>query len=191
MPLHPTALRLIETATALVDRDGPEVLTVRRLLDESGVSMGSLYHHLGSFDEILVAVVDGALAAWSDAFLAALRRRGLAAAYAADRVWTRRHPGLAAAVASAGRRGALGASAERFGAALRTWLDENGLARGAPAPLVAALVLGPLTELRRLDGATGRPTTAADLERLAGAVEAALRAIGRADGSVATSRAHP
>jgi len=99
---HPTAARLVDTASDLVDRQGHESLTVRALVEASGVSVGSVYHHLNSIDEVLAVVATRALEAWAASFLGALRRRGYAAACAADRTWARAHPGLSALVVPGG-----------------------------------------------------------------------------------------
>ena len=178
MSEHPTAALLVEVAARIVDRDGVDGLTVRRLVEESGISVGSLYHHVGDIDGLLERVRAEALAEWSGAFTTALGRGGLVAAYEAEGRWRREHPGVAELVDRAGRTGALGEGAVRFGEALRAWLDEQDLARGAPAAVVAALVLGPLLELRRLEGALGRRTTRAELAATAAAVEAGLASIG-------------
>lgn len=174
---HPTARQLLETALVIIDRDGIDALTVRALVQESGVSNGSIYHHLGSLDQLRAAVADEATRIWSNAFLAALRRRGYAASAAADRAWSRAHPGLAKLVAEEGRQGRLGAGAQRFGSELRDWLDTQGLALGAAGHLVAAIMIGPLIELRRLEHSTGRRPTNADFEAIETAVKAALFAL--------------
>ncbi len=161
----------------IIDRDGVDALTVRALVHESGISNGSVYHHLGSLDRLRSAAADEATRIWSTDFLAALRRRGYAAAVAADRAWSRVHPGLARLIDDEGRRGRLGPAAVRFGVELRAWLDSRQLAVGAPGHLVAAVTLGPLVELRRLEHATGRRPTDADLESLETAVTAALSAL--------------
>lgn len=171
------AERLIGTALAIIDRDGIDALTIRALIAESGISNGSVYHHVGSLDRLVAAVADEAVGAWSVAFLEALERGGYAAAAAEDRRWSRTHPGLAALIERNGRCGELGSAARGFGAGLRAWLDSQRLAVGAPAQVVAALVLGPLAELRRLETATGRATHKADFEILEAAVINGLRAV--------------
>ncbi|MBE1548566.1 AcrR family transcriptional regulator [Mycobacterium sp. OAS707] len=174
MPPHPTATRLLQTALLMIDSDGPDALTVRSLVEQSGVTVGSIYHHLGSLDQLRGAVADEALRSWSTDFLAALRERGYAAAAAADRAWSRAHPGLGVLIETTGRLGEMGDAAERFNTELRGWLDSEQLAKGAPAHLVAAIILGPLLELRRLERATGHAVSNAELEVLEKSVLAAL-----------------
>ncbi|MEU5402481.1 TetR/AcrR family transcriptional regulator [Streptomyces sp. NPDC005963] len=50
--------RIVETAGALVDAEGVEAVSTRRLAAELGVSGPSLYHHFRTKDEILDAVAD-------------------------------------------------------------------------------------------------------------------------------------
>jgi AcrR family transcriptional regulator len=161
-----TTKRLLEAALTIIDRDGIDALTVRALVAESGVSNGSVYHHVGSLDRLEAAAADEAIKAWSATFLAALERGGYAAAAAADRSWSRAHLGLAALIERNGRRGELGPAARDFGIGLRAWLDSQRCAIDAPAEVVAAVLLGPLTELRRLEKATGRVTRKTDFDAL-------------------------
>jgi len=53
--------RIITTAVALVDREGLEALTVRRLADDLETGSASLYRHFASRDELLVLMVDHVL----------------------------------------------------------------------------------------------------------------------------------
>jgi len=48
-----TRRRVLESALALVDREGPGALTMRRLGDELGVAAMSLYNHVGGRQELL------------------------------------------------------------------------------------------------------------------------------------------
>jgi AcrR family transcriptional regulator len=50
--------RVVDTALAIVDRDGLDGLTMRRLAGELGVEAMSLYHHVANKDEILDGLVD-------------------------------------------------------------------------------------------------------------------------------------
>jgi AcrR family transcriptional regulator len=171
------AKRLLEVALAIIDRDGIDALTVRTLVAESGISNGSVYHHVGSLDRLVALAADEALRAWSATFLDALCRDGYASAAAQDRCWSRAHPGLAALIERTGQRGELGSAAKDFGIGLRAWLDDQRLAIGVPASVVAALVLGPLAELRRFEMATGRATRRPDFEILEAAVINGLKSL--------------
>lgn len=81
---------MLETAVALVQRDGLEALTMRRLADELGAGAMTLYHYVPSKEALLDAMVDlvfgeievpAADADWK----AALRRRALSTRAALNR----------------------------------------------------------------------------------------------------------
>jgi AcrR family transcriptional regulator len=57
-----TRQRIIDAAAALVDAEGLEAVSVRRLATELGVQGPSLYHHFANKAEILEAVADAAVA---------------------------------------------------------------------------------------------------------------------------------
>ena len=54
-PLNPTSI--VEAALGLVDREGIDALTMRRLGRELGVEAMSIYHHLPNKESVLIAVV--------------------------------------------------------------------------------------------------------------------------------------
>ncbi|RVW07270.1 TetR/AcrR family transcriptional regulator [Prescottella agglutinans] len=177
MPLNPVAQQLLQTALEIVDRDGSEALTIRALVRESGISNGSVYHHLGSLERVRELVAGAALEEWSDEFLTALRSHGYASAAESDGRWARQHPELAKLIETEAKNGRLGHNAKDFGTQLRQWLDDRQLAAGANAHLVAAVVIGPLIELRRQERAIGKRATGKDLAALEDAVTAALGAL--------------
>lgn len=53
--------RIVEAAAALVDAEGLEAVSVRRLATELGVAGPSLYNHVGTKAEILEAVADAVI----------------------------------------------------------------------------------------------------------------------------------
>jgi AcrR family transcriptional regulator len=53
-----TREQIVETALALIDRDGAGELSMRRIADELGTGPASLYWHVGSKDELLDLVFD-------------------------------------------------------------------------------------------------------------------------------------
>jgi AcrR family transcriptional regulator len=53
--------RIIKAAIAVVDADGLEALTVRRLAEDFATGSASLYRHFASRDELLVLLVDHVL----------------------------------------------------------------------------------------------------------------------------------
>jgi AcrR family transcriptional regulator len=50
--------RIVEAAIALVERDGPAALSMRRLGSQLGVEGMALYHHVAGRDELLRAIAD-------------------------------------------------------------------------------------------------------------------------------------
>lgn len=52
-PRHATAQVLILTTVALIEENGPQSITIDQVLDTSGVSRGSLYHHFGDFPSLV------------------------------------------------------------------------------------------------------------------------------------------
>lgn len=52
-PVHPTKGKLLETVNRLIDSEGFEAVGVERVLDESGISRGSLYHHFEDFPDLV------------------------------------------------------------------------------------------------------------------------------------------
>src|ERR1700753_1329198 len=54
-----TRQRIVDAASALVDAEGLDALSMRRLATELGVQGPSLYNHFATKAEILDAVVDG------------------------------------------------------------------------------------------------------------------------------------
>ncbi len=53
--------RIVNAALALVDAEGLDALTVRRLAEELGTGSASLYRHVASRDELLVLLIDHVL----------------------------------------------------------------------------------------------------------------------------------
>lgn len=53
--------RIVVTALALIDREGLDALTMRRLASELGTGAASLYRHVANREELLVEVMDHVL----------------------------------------------------------------------------------------------------------------------------------
>ncbi|MFM8303213.1 MAG: TetR/AcrR family transcriptional regulator [Actinomycetota bacterium] len=70
-PRSLTADEIVEAAGRIVDAHGADALTMRRLADELGVAVTSIYWHVGNRDELVDALVDRLLAD-----LGTLRPRG-------------------------------------------------------------------------------------------------------------------
>ena len=64
--IHPTKARLIETTAELLENQFPEAIQVDEILDKSGISKGSLYHHFEDLGELLEAAQVARYALWVD-----------------------------------------------------------------------------------------------------------------------------
>lgn len=64
--IHPTKARLIETAAELLESQFPQDIQVDEILDKSGVSKGSLYHHFVDLGELLESAQVLRYAQWVD-----------------------------------------------------------------------------------------------------------------------------
>ncbi len=64
--IHPTKTLLIETAVKLLDTQLPHEIAVDEILEQSGISKGSLYHHFEDLAELLEAAQVERYAGWVD-----------------------------------------------------------------------------------------------------------------------------
>jgi AcrR family transcriptional regulator len=176
-----TVQRLLSAALDVYAEKGFEGFTVQAVTAASGVSLGSLYHHFGSFDGLGAALysrcmsdlLDTLTAELGTARSAAAGIRGLVAAYlryARERPAAARFihgssdarfvPAHAALIAEA--------KAPRI-AAMLDWLRPHvraGRVIDIPEPLIEMLLIGPVAETTRrwLAGVPGvDPTAAADV----------------------------
>lgn len=65
--VHPTAVKLMDTVSAMLDGANPNEIYVDDVLRESGVSRGSLYHHFGDYPSLIHATLLRRFAANVDA----------------------------------------------------------------------------------------------------------------------------
>lgn len=63
---HPTRERLIATMADLLDQKAPEQINVDEVLNVSGISKGSLYHHFEDFSDLLEVAYLRRFAAYVD-----------------------------------------------------------------------------------------------------------------------------
>jgi AcrR family transcriptional regulator len=54
---HPTAIKLLDTVSTMLDGDHPNEIFVDDVLHVSGVSRGSLYHHFGDYPALIRATL--------------------------------------------------------------------------------------------------------------------------------------
>lgn len=158
-----TTRRLLDAALAVYARD-PSAFTVHAVVAESAVSLGSLYHHFGSFDGLAAALYAESMAALLDALVASLdgvtaARSGVVALVQAYLRFTKRHRARALFIHASSYAGFLPAHAATVAAAkapriarLVAWLHPHVRAgRITPLPdvLVEMILIGPVAEVAR------------------------------------------
>lgn len=159
-----TAERLVETALTVYADKGPEGFTVHAVSATSGISLGSVYHHFGSFDGLAAALYCRCLANLLDSLLAALEqattaRAGLRALVLAYLQFVQEHPAQAHFLHASSYASFLPAHATVIAEAkaprmarMLAWLRphvEAGTVVDLPIPFTEILVIGPVTEVTR------------------------------------------
>ncbi|MFF5112023.1 TetR/AcrR family transcriptional regulator [Streptosporangium sp. NPDC000509] len=180
-----TRERLLAAALDLYTEKGVDGFTMTAVTATSGVSVGSLYHHFGSFDGLAAALYARCLADLLDALIAALdavpperaggpgegtearAAAGIRAVVTGYLDFTREHRAAARFVhASAyadfltAHTGSIAAEKAPRLTGIQGWLRpyvEAGLVVGLPDELIEMLVIGPVAETARrwLAGAPG------------------------------------
>lgn len=159
-----TAERLLAAALDVFDAAGQPGFTVNAVTTASGVSLGSLYHHFGSFDGLAAALYSRCMAALFDELIAALgrartARTGVRAIVVAYLRFTENNPAAARFIHDSAYTGYLAAHAEQVAAAkaprmaaVAGWLRPRmaaGEIATLPEPLVEMLLIGPVAETAR------------------------------------------
>lgn len=159
-----TAERLLAAALDVFDAAGQPGFTVNAVTAASGVSLGSLYHHFGSFDGLAAALYSRCMAALFDELIAVLgrartARTGVRAIVVAYLRFTEDNPAAARFIHGSAYTGYLAARAEQVAAAkaprmaaVAGWLRPRmaaGEIATLPEPLVEMLLIGPVAETAR------------------------------------------
>ncbi|MEU1277947.1 TetR/AcrR family transcriptional regulator [Streptomyces sp. NPDC005805] len=159
-----TVDRLLTTALQVYAASGQQGFTVNAVSEASGVSLGSLYHHFGSFDGLAAALYTRCMHQLCDAVVEALTRSrtgrtGVRALVRAYLRFTEEHPDAALFIHASAYAGYLTSHAEEIRAAkeplqeaIARWLlprIESGEIAPVPAPLIEVLVIGPVAETAR------------------------------------------
>ncbi|MER6999630.1 TetR/AcrR family transcriptional regulator [Streptomyces sp. NPDC000410] len=159
-----TADLLLTTALKVFVESGQQGFTVSAVTAASGVSLGSLYHHFGSFDGLAAVLYTRCMEQECDTMIAALKRSrtargGLRAFVQAYLRFTAEHRDIALFLHASAYTGYLATHAEEIRAAkaakmaiITDWLGthiEKGEIAPVPAPVIEALVLGPVAETAR------------------------------------------
>jgi AcrR family transcriptional regulator len=95
--LSPRAREVVGAARELLEMEGPDALTMRRVADRLGIRAPSLYKHFPDKDTIEAAIIAEGFAESAERFEAAVkrdRRRPLRALALAYRAFAREHPHL-------------------------------------------------------------------------------------------------
>jgi len=71
-PLHPTKARLIQAVQQLMEQQALEHITADMVLEASGVSKGSLYHHFEDYSQLVEEVLVARFVAGMDLTIAAV-----------------------------------------------------------------------------------------------------------------------
>ncbi|MFD3758735.1 TetR/AcrR family transcriptional regulator [Streptomyces sp. NPDC058622] len=155
---------LLTTALRVYAESGQQGFTVNAIVAASGVSLGSLYHHFGSFDGLAAALYIRCMDQLCDDMVASLTRcrtarTGIRTWVASYLRFTRENRDIALFLHASAYSGYLVAHAEEIGAAkaakfaaITDWLRvrvERGEIAALPAPVIEVLVMGPVTEVAR------------------------------------------
>ena len=159
-----TADRLLSTALDVFAMSGQDGFTVHAVTSASGISLGSLYHHFGSFDGLAAALYSKCMSQLFDALIAALTRTrtartGIRALVATYLRFTQENPAAARFIHASAYAGYVSAHASQINAAkapqleaVAGWLRPH-IASGElvdlPEPLIEVLLIGPVAETAR------------------------------------------
>ncbi|MEV8537055.1 TetR/AcrR family transcriptional regulator [Streptomyces sp. NPDC051211] len=159
-----TVEQLLTSALRVYAEGGQQGFTVQAVTKASGVSLGSLYHHFGSFDGLAAALYIRCMGRLFDELTAALQRArtartGVRALVQAYLRFTRDQRDAALFLHASAYSGYLAGHAEEIQAAklvqvapLMEWLGAR-MAKGeiaaVPVPLVEIMVMGPIAETAR------------------------------------------
>lgn len=159
-----TAERLLVAALDVYTDTGPDGFTVHAVSAASGISLGSLYHHFGSFDGLAAVLYSRCLANLLDELLGALEGAATAAAGVRAVVvgylrFVQEHPAQAHFLHASSDAGFVPAhttvvaevKAPRM-ARMLAWLRPHvkaGTIVDLPEPLIEMLVIGPVAEVTR------------------------------------------
>ncbi|MFE9632123.1 TetR/AcrR family transcriptional regulator [Streptomyces sp. NPDC006463] len=155
---------ILTAALRVFAESGQQGFTVNAVVAASGVSLGSLYHHFGSFDGLAAALYIRCMDQLCDEMVAALTRcrtarTGVQAWAASYLRFTEEHRDVALFLHASAYSGYLVAHAEEIGAAkaekfaaIMQWMGvrmERGEVAPLPASVIEVMVMGPLTEVAR------------------------------------------
>ncbi|MFG2502850.1 TetR/AcrR family transcriptional regulator [Streptomyces sp. NPDC048441] len=156
-----TVDRLLTAALEVYATAGQPGFTVSAVTAASGVSLGSLYHHFGSFDGLAAALYTRCMEQLFDEMIAALSRArtartGVRALVTAYLRFTEEHSAAALFLHASAYSGYLAAHAEQIRTAkaaklavIAEWMLPRitaGEIAPVPGPVLEVLVMGPVAE---------------------------------------------
>lgn len=159
-----TVERLLDAALEVYSSVGQPGFTVQAVTARSGVSLGSLYHHFGSFDGLAAALYTRCMEQLCYDVIAALERTrtahtGLRAFVESYLRFTEERPDMALFIHASSHSAYLASHADQIRAAkepmreaIAAWLGpriESGEVAPVPPELIEVLVIGPLAETAR------------------------------------------
>lgn len=159
-----TVDRLLTTALQVYSTSGQQGFTVNAVTTASGVSLGSLYHHFGSFDGLAAALYTRCMRQLCEQVATALTRTrtprtGVRALVTAYLRFTEEQPDAALFIHASAYSGYLSAHADQIRAAkapmaeaIAVWLRpriEAGEIAPLPGLLIEIMVIGPVVETAR------------------------------------------
>lgn len=162
--LKPTAERLLDAALAVFDRRGMDGFTVHAVVAHAKISLGSLYHHFGSFDGLAAALYARCMATLLSELAdrveaSSSARAGIVTFVRAYLEFTRREAKTARFIHASSYATFLPLHAETIARAkepglgrLLAWLRPHvaaGHLVDLPSPLVEMLLVGPVAEVSR------------------------------------------
>ena len=173
-----TTRRLLDAALAVHAEHGDEGFTVQAVLDRTGISLGSLYHHFGSVHGLRAALYSDCLGRLLEAVHADVRRArtakgGVRALVQSYIRFTTQHPAASRYVHASSyatyrheHAAAIEADVGPTYLALRAWFRphvQSGRIVDVGEPLLEVLLMGPVAEICRrwLAGATDADLDAA------------------------------
>lgn len=192
---RPTKVRILDTAADLLDKSGRDRFTLFALSLDSGVSNGSIYHHFGSKEGVVVAVVRRTLVQYQRDVLKTLSghrgdaEAGIHAVVAHHLAWSEAHRREARLLLNeqdlvTGGPHTIQEATKTFLAQIQLWLDAHADADRMPradAATALAVVVAPAQDMvvRWVRGSTETAPTA-HADRLGAAAWAAVCRIGPA-----------
>lgn len=159
-----TVERVLDAALCVYERGGSAGFNVHAIVEESGVSLGSVYHHFGSMDGLAAALYARCMGELLDALIAALAgvrtpRRGVAAIVRAYLEFTARRRACARFIHASAYASFLPAHAPQIAEAKAARIDairaffrphvQAGAMVALPEHLVEMILIGPVAEVAR------------------------------------------